>query len=109
MERVLTVDLFSPPRSIDDLVKEIVLTNEPALNHLGTKRAIVMDGRLATRLAKTPETIDRLLKRFQVIRGCDAFFPPCLILLDYSILPYLYTGVRRRPHLGDQPAELVAW
>jgi len=65
VERVLTVDLFSPPRSIDDLVKEIVLTNEPGLNHLGTKMAIVMDGKLAARVAKTPKTIDHLLKRFQ--------------------------------------------
>jgi len=50
-------------------VKEIVFTDEPAFNHLGTKKLIVMNGNLAARVANTPETIEHLLKRFQAIRS----------------------------------------
>ena len=53
-------------RSIDELVKEIVIS-ETQWNHLGTKKVIVMDDKLAARVANHPEAIERLLKKIQAI------------------------------------------
>ena len=49
-------------------MKEVVIS-EPHRNHLGTKKVIVMDDKLAARVAKDPETIKHLLKNFQAIRA----------------------------------------
>ena len=53
-------------RSIDELVKEIIIS-ETHRNHLGTKKVIVMDDKLAARVANHPEAIERLLKKIQAI------------------------------------------
>ena len=53
-------------RSIDELVKEIVIS-DPPLSHHGTKKVIFMNQRLAARVSSDPDAIERLLKKFQAV------------------------------------------
>ena len=41
------------------------LPSKSSLNHLGTKKVIVMNDKLAARVAKNPEAIEHLLNNFQ--------------------------------------------
>ena len=75
-----------------------------------------MDDKLAARVAKDPETIKHLLKNFQAIRAPHPMsiipLPLPLILLSYIYshpAHSCHTGVKRRSHLGDQPAGFFAW
>ena len=64
---LLTVVLLAcDARSIDELVNEIVIS-EPPLSHHGTNKVIVMNQRLATRVSRDDDTIERLLKNFQAV------------------------------------------
>ena len=64
---MLTVVLLAcDARSIDELVKEIVIS-EPPLSHHGTKKVIVMNKKLAARVTRDPDAIERLLKNFQAV------------------------------------------
>ena len=53
-------------RSIDELVKEIVISMPP-LRHHGTKKVIVMNQRLAARVSSDDDAIERLLESFQAV------------------------------------------
>ena len=79
------------------------LPSKSSLNHLGTKKVIVMNDKLAARVAKNPEAIEHLLNNFQATRAPHSISTLSLplILLNYShpAHPYNTQGSNASPTL----------